>query len=101
VGERVKQGATRARDTALHGYEALQHGYEEAGRVLQDRPGQAIGIAFGLGLAAGVGMSLWLMADRRQEAESFDSVADRTRDAAERLGRQMLDALASVMPSRN
>jgi uncharacterized protein YjbJ (UPF0337 family) len=90
----VEEGAATAADTARQGFEALRHGYSEAERTVQQRPAQSLAIAFGLGVAAGVGLAL-LFRER-----SDGSRLARGRAATEQFGRQMLDALANLVPHR-
>jgi uncharacterized protein YjbJ (UPF0337 family) len=94
VRDRVQEGMSGMADTARQGYDALQQGYAEAERRVQERPGQSMAVAFGLGMLAGVGVAL-LFRERPSE-----SAMARTRAAGEQLGRQLLDALNRVMPSR-
>jgi len=95
LGGRVQEGAAHAADAARQGYETLRHGYAEAERTIQHRPGQSLAVAFGLGLLAGVGAVL-LFRDRPSE-----SALGRGRAATEQFGRQMLDALAAILPNRS
>jgi uncharacterized protein YjbJ (UPF0337 family) len=93
VGSRVKHGAEQALDTARHGYESLKSGYEEAERVVQERPGQAVALAFGIGLLAGVTISMFLTRERERSSAC-------SRSSAESFGRQMLDAISNMVPHR-
>jgi len=92
--DRVQEGAAQVsesvREQVRGGYEALSEGYEEAERFIQDRPGQTIAVAFGLGLVAGIGVAL-LFRESPRESSS-------TRATAERVGKQMLDAIAGMIP---
>ena len=94
LGRKVQAGAAQAADTMREGYKTLEEGYREAERVVQERPGQALALAFGLGLAAGIGVAL-LFRER-----SSESAFARGRAASEQFGRQVLDALSSLMPQR-
>ncbi len=93
--DKLQEGAAHAADSARQGYEALRHGYAEAERTIQQRPGQSLAVAFGLGMLAGVGVAL-LFRDRPSE-----SALARGRAATEQFGRQMLDALTAMMPNRS
>lgn len=93
IGSRVKHGAEQAMETVQHGYESIKSGYEEAERVVQERPGQAVALAFGIGLLAGVTVSLFLTRERNSSSAC-------SRSSAETFGRQMLDAISNMMPQR-
>jgi hypothetical protein len=69
------------------------HGYEAAQRAVRQRPGQSLAVAFGLGVAAGVGVAILL---RHRPAE----VATRHGLSAEQIGRQLAEALTRFMPKR-
>lgn len=92
VRDKVEATAGQATESAREGYEALHQGYAEAEKVVQQRPGQAVAIAFGLGLLGGLGVAL-LLRNRNHESRFSQS-----RAAAEHFGRQMLDTLAGIMP---
>ena len=91
VRDKVEETADEAAESAREGYEALRQGYAEAEKVVQQRPGQAVAIAFGLGILGGLGVALLLRGNH-------ESKFSQGRAAAEHLGRQMLDALAGIMP---
>jgi uncharacterized protein YjbJ (UPF0337 family) len=90
--DRMQETAGQVADEARQGYEGLRQGYAEAERVVQSRPGQSVAVAFGVGLIAGIGVTLLL----RERARETTFV--RGHSAAEQFGRQMLDLLASVLP---
>ena len=92
VRDKIEQTSEQAAESAREGYEAFRQGYAEAEKVVQQRPGQAVAVAFGLGLLSGLGVAL-LLRDRHH-----DSQLSHGRDAAEHLGRQMLNAFAGMMP---
>jgi len=92
--DKVQEGAANAAETARQGYETLRHGYTEAERTVQARPAQSVAMAFGLGIAAGIGLAL-LFRERPGEPS-----LGRGRAAAEQFGRQMLDALSNIVPRR-
>ena len=62
--------ADRAADSARDGLESLQQGYAAAERVVQERPGQVVAMAFGLGLVAGLGTVL-LLREKRRDSTCF------------------------------
>ena len=85
--------AGQVAEEVRQGYDSFRQGYAEAERVVQNRPGQAMAIAFGAGLLVGVGVSL-LLRDRPSESAHV-----RGRSMAENFGRQMLDAVRSAAQS--
>jgi ElaB/YqjD/DUF883 family membrane-anchored ribosome-binding protein len=80
---KLHEGASQAADSARHGYEAAQN-------AVRERPGQSLAVAFGLGVAAGVGVAILL---RHRPAE----VATRHGFSSDQLGRHLADALARFM----
>jgi len=94
AGIRDAMGARAAQfvETAHDGYDAVRQRYSDAGKVVQEHPGQSIAVSFGLGLLAGLGLALAL---RKGASESAFS---KGRAASEHYGRQMFDALAAMMP---
>jgi uncharacterized protein YjbJ (UPF0337 family) len=101
--ERVQAAAGQARDKMQdtvedvtdemrQGYDNFRQGYAEAERVVQERPGQAVALAFGVGLLVGVGATLFLRNQNREVSSS------RACTATEQFGRRVLDALAGVLP---
>jgi hypothetical protein len=65
--------------------------YEAAERCVAENPTSAVGVAFGVGLGIGLCVGLAMksaMYDRRHAHQRL----------TERLGRQVLDALSSVLP---
>jgi uncharacterized protein YjbJ (UPF0337 family) len=91
--ERMQDSAEGMAAAAQQGYESLRQGYAEAERTVQEHPGQSVAIAFGVGVLAGVAVTL-LLRDRPKSSGWEQSTA-----AAERFGRQMLNALADLMPT--
>jgi uncharacterized protein YjbJ (UPF0337 family) len=92
VRDTIEATASQAADSAREGYDALRQGYAEAEKVVQERPGQALAMAFGIGLLSGLGVAL-LLRDRHHVSRVAQS-----RTAAEHFGRQMLDALSGIIP---
>jgi uncharacterized protein YjbJ (UPF0337 family) len=86
VRDRIQEGAGQVADEMRQRYGDLREGYREAERIVQERPGQAMALAFGAGVLAGLGVAL-LLRDR-----------DRGRAATEQIGRNVLDALTSMLP---
>jgi len=94
LNEEGSEMASQIRETAQQGYEAVRDTYAEAERAVQRRPAQAVAVAFGLGMVAGLGV-VFLLRERQHE-----STVSRAGAATERLGRQILDRLASMVPTR-
>jgi len=92
IRDSIEERVSQAAETAREGYDAMRQGYSEAGKVVQDHPGQSIAVAFGLGLLAGLGVALVL---RKSPPESTYA---KGRAATEHYGRHMLEALAAMMP---
>ncbi len=92
--EKVQETAEHVADGVRQGYEGFRQGMNEAERVVKERPGQSVAVAFGVGLLAGVGLSL-ILRDRRHDTTTAFT---RGRAATEQFGRQIVDALASVIP---
>jgi uncharacterized protein YjbJ (UPF0337 family) len=90
--ERVQETASQVADEMRQGYQNLRQGYAEAEKIVQQRPGQSLAVAFGIGLLAGVGVTL-LLRERASE-----STYTRGRAATEQFGRQLVDALANLLP---
>lgn len=97
LGEVAEEGSDmmgtvrqRVQETAGQLADGMRDGYSEAERVVTERPGQAVALAFGLGLLAGVGVTLLL--------RDNESRATRGRNTAEQFGRQMMDSLAAMLP---
>jgi uncharacterized protein YjbJ (UPF0337 family) len=90
--DKIEQASDRAAEAAREGYETLRTGYTEAERVVRERPGQAIAVAFALGLLSG--LSLALLLHERAPASKFA----RRRDAVDNFGKQLRDILADVVP---
>jgi ElaB/YqjD/DUF883 family membrane-anchored ribosome-binding protein len=85
VHSKLKEGANQAADHAMHGYEAAQ-------KAVRERPAQSLAVAFGLGIAAGVGVANLL---RNRPSEVVTPAG-----AAEQLGRHLADALARFVPKK-
>jgi uncharacterized protein YjbJ (UPF0337 family) len=84
--------ADQAADRAREGMESLHDGYAAAERVIQERPGQVVAMAFGIGLVAGLA-SVLLLREKHQETK-----VSQARAAAEHFGKQLLDAWAELKP---
>jgi hypothetical protein len=86
------QGSSRIpHEQRVSGNEVLTRSVEAAERCIEDHPASSVGIAFGAGLGIGLCIGLALKAAVVERRESH-------RGITERLGRQVLDALTSVLP---
>jgi uncharacterized protein YjbJ (UPF0337 family) len=92
--ERIEEGASQAADAARQGYETLRQGYAQAERVVQERPGQSLAVAFGMGLLSGLGLALML-----RERSHHEAIYHRGRHAAENFANSVMDKLSEMMPS--
>ena len=90
VRDTLQQGAAQISETASQGYRAMQRSYDEAERVVQERPGESMAMAFGLGVMTGLGLML-LFRDSGHHRVSDDS-------ASTRIARQIRDSLATLIP---
>lgn len=73
------------------GNASFRRGYEAAEHCVEDHPASSVGVAFGAGLGIGLCIGLALKAAINERHASH-------RSTTERLGRQVLDALTSVLP---
>ncbi len=71
--------------------ENLREGYAQAERTVQDRPGQALAVAFGAGLLLGVGVAIVL--------RSSGNAQVRGGSLADSFGRQLVEAVRSAVQS--
>jgi hypothetical protein len=86
------QGSSRIpNERHASGNEVLSRSFDTAQRCVEDHPASSVGIAFGAGLGIGLCIGLALKAAVIDRRESH-------RGITERLGRQVLDALTSVLP---
>ncbi len=84
------QAAEQVREASSRVRERVENGYGRAEGMVQSRPAESVLMAFGCGLAVGVGVTLLLSRDRPS-----DSLWSRSRDSAECLARRLADALSS------
>lgn len=89
AGSGTREAISRVAEQAKQGYEQIQ---SRVGDTVHERPGMSLAAAFGLGVVAGVGLSLLLF---NHEQESM--VHGYTR-RAEDLGRRFWDTLAQSVP---
>lgn len=69
----------------------VYRGYSAAERCVTDNPASAVGIAFGAGLGMGLVVGLALKSAINERRSSH-------RRMSERLGRQVLEAMSTVLP---
>ncbi len=67
--------------------EGAQEGYDRMEEMVFERPGQSLLVAFGVGLIAGVGLSMLLGSSSNSKRSHSDAI-----------GRQLIDALQRMMP---
>ncbi len=91
--QRVEETANQIGDSMRQGYDGLHQGYAEAERVVQERPAQSLAVAFGVGLLAGIGVTLLL-----HEGAQRRTLFDRGRSNTEHFGRYMRDMLSNFTP---
>lgn len=60
VGEYAQQARDRLQETSRHAADSVRHGYEEAERMVRDRPAESIAVCFGAGVLAGLMLGLML-----------------------------------------
>ena len=84
------QAADQVRDTTQRVRDGVEQGYARAEGMVQAKPAQSVAMAFGCGLAVGVGVALLLGRERQ-----YDTLWSRSRDTADALARRMVDALSS------
>jgi uncharacterized protein YjbJ (UPF0337 family) len=92
VHDTVKASGERAAKAMQDGYAALRDGYEEAETFVHERPATSVAVAFGIGVASGLAVAL-LLHQPKHESRVLQG-----RAAAERLGKQILDGLAGMLP---
>ncbi|MDZ4780305.1 MAG: CsbD family protein [Planctomycetia bacterium] len=86
----VHQAAEQVRDTTQRVRDGVGNGYAKAEGMVQSRPAESVVVAFGCGLAVGIGVALLLGRDRPS-----DTLWNRSRETGEGLARRMVDAVAS------
>jgi uncharacterized protein YjbJ (UPF0337 family) len=93
VRETIQHGAAQIGETAQQGYRAMQRSYDDAERVVQERPGESLAMAFGLGVMTGLGLMLLF---REHGKETHHRMSDDSTSG--RIARQIRDSLANLMP---
>jgi len=56
----AQQAAGKIQESSKYAAESMQHGYEEAERMVRQRPAESVAICFGAGVVAGVMLGLML-----------------------------------------
>ena len=96
VREQVSGAVSGARETAGQMADQARHGYQQmqarVGDTVQDRPGMSLVAAFGLGVVAGIGLSV-LLFDNEPE-----STTRRYARNAENFGHKFWDSIAQNLP---
>jgi uncharacterized protein YjbJ (UPF0337 family) len=95
AGETIKQAGSYARDAAQQVRDSVSEGYEAAEDFVHERPAQSMAFAFGCGIAVGVGLALLLRGERPRQSAWSSGL-----ETAEQVGRQVRDAVASILPER-
>jgi uncharacterized protein YjbJ (UPF0337 family) len=88
------QAADQVRDTTQKVRDGVEQGYARAEGMVQSRPAESVMMAFGCGLAVGVGITLLLGRDRPS-----DTMWSRSRETADGLAKRFVDALSSCRTS--
>lgn len=84
------QAAEHVRDTGQRMREGVEQGYARAEGMVQAKPAQSVAMAFGCGVAVGVGLA-FLLGRERESSTAWS----RSRDAADGLARRLIDAISS------
>jgi uncharacterized protein YjbJ (UPF0337 family) len=87
AAEHVKETTQRVR-------QGVEEGYARAEGMVQSRPAESVLMAFGCGLAVGVGVTL-LLSSGREERQA--GMWTRSCDSAEGLAKRFVDAVSSRM----
>ncbi|MGC4006545.1 MAG: CsbD family protein [Pirellulales bacterium] len=94
VADKVRNGYDHANETVRDGYRAATEKFHDGQVAVEDyvkaRPGQSMLMAFGIGVASGVGLAL-LLSNRQ-------SACSRATNQAEGYARQVWDSIAKNLP---
>jgi ElaB/YqjD/DUF883 family membrane-anchored ribosome-binding protein len=94
--DQVSGTVAGARETASNVAEQARHGYEQmqsrVGDTVHDHPGMTVAAAFGLGILAGIGLSL-LLFEHEPERTSWKYSRE-----ARKAGRKFWDSIAENLP---
>ena len=60
VGEYAQQVGERFQETSKQAAESVRHGYEEAERMVKQRPAESVAVCFGAGVLAGLMLGLMM-----------------------------------------
>jgi len=82
-------------ETAHRVADGVRDRYQQAEQAVHERPAQAMLVAFGVGLVAGLGTAL-LLTSRRKEEQAVASGS--LRNARDRISRQLSDAIMHALP---
>ncbi len=88
------QAAEQVRDTTHKVRQNVEQGYARAEGMVQARPAESVLMAFGCGLAVGVGVTLLLSSGREDRSPSM---WNRSCDSVDGLAKRFVDAISSRM----
>ena len=90
----IHQGLEAAGQTASDAAEHARHHYRRAEEAIHNRPAQAVLMAFGAGLVAGLGLAMLVGPHRRESV----SIRPMIRRRGENLGHHISDAILHALP---
>lgn len=97
VRDQVSGTVSGARETVGNVADQARHGYEQmqarVGDTVHDHPGMSVAAAFGLGVVAGIGLSL-LLFEHEPERSSWNYSRE-----ARKAGRKFWDSIAENLPN--
>jgi ElaB/YqjD/DUF883 family membrane-anchored ribosome-binding protein len=88
---KTTQAASKMRSAVEESKTKVTDAYHQMEHVVEDRPLSAVALSFGVGLGVGIAIGAMIAAST--------TPAHPHQRAAERMGQQLLDALARVVPS--
>jgi uncharacterized protein YjbJ (UPF0337 family) len=96
---RMGQAVQEVPANVQHAAGQVQHAVSDAAVSAEDyvrnHPGQAVAIAFGVGVVAGLGIAICMQQPRQRP---YQRAMNNAMNNTEQFGRQMLNALASYLP---
>jgi uncharacterized protein YjbJ (UPF0337 family) len=99
VRETIQQGAAqiseRVSESAAQGYRAARRSYGEAERVVQERPGESMAMAFGLGFITGAALILLLRESHHERAAERIMLGNIARQIREGFARYLPESLVA------
>jgi uncharacterized protein YjbJ (UPF0337 family) len=91
LGSAVHDSAHNIQHAAGHVQHAVADGAAHAEDFVRNRPGQAVAIAFGVGVVAGLGIAICMQRPQRTPYQQEMS-------SGEQYGRQLMNAIANALP---